>query len=346
MRICILYSELAGYILTCIETLLKKEGVKILLVKWPVNEEAPFKFEFDNRMTIIEKNSLSTIELANKIEAFEPELMLVSGWMDKDYVKIARDWKKRGIPVVSGLDNQWIGSTRQKIASMLSPLLVKANFTHMWATGLRQYEYARRLGFDRNNIRTGFYSADWKSFSQNYEVDMAEKKSSYPRVLLFVGRMVDFKGIGELCEAFLNINNRNGWKLKLIGAGSFPIPDHPDIEVSGFVQPSELPSLAKQVGAFILPSRKEPWGVVLHEFAAAGLPLIASDACGAADAFVRHGYNGYLFQQSSVPSLQTVLRQLMDLPNEELVEMGERSHALSRQITPEIWSETLYSLIN
>ncbi len=45
-------------------------------------------------------------------------------------------------------------------------------------------------------------------------------------------------------------------------------------------------------GCFILPSIFEPWAVVIHEFACAGLPIIATEVCGATPHFVINGFNG------------------------------------------------------
>lgn len=345
MRILILYSELAGYVLSCIEHLLKEEDVRVLLFRWPVNKEAPFKFEFDDRMEIFDRSKLSQEEIEERVREFAPDAALVSGWMDKGYLKVARSLRKKDIPVISGLDNQWIASSRQKLATLLSPMLVRRNFDMMWVTGDRQYEYARRLGFSPSHIRMGFYSANWELFAQSFRKYQGKKKEAYPKRLLYVGRMVDFKGIGELCEAFLKAKNNTEWSLTLVGAGDFPIPDHPQINLRGFVQPEELPELARDAGAFVLPSHREPWGVVLHEFAAAGLPLIASDACGAADTFVKDGYNGFVFEAASAKDLTKCFEALFDKTDDELREMGEKSFQLSLQITPEIWTQTLLSMV-
>ncbi|MCI4668421.1 MAG: glycosyltransferase family 4 protein [Bacteroidia bacterium] len=346
MRILILYSELAGYVLSCIENLLKKEGIKVLLFRWPVNKEAPFNFDFDQKMEIFDREQLSHEEIQKKVDEFDPDAALISGWMDKGYLKIARGLRKKGKPVISGLDNQWTGSNRQKLASLLSPVLVKRNFDMMWVTGLRQQEYAQRLGFAPSHIQRGFYSANWPAFASVYKSYHQKKKEAYPRKLLYVGRLIDFKGIGDLCEAFLDVKNNQGWSLSLVGAGDYPIPDHPLIHQQGFVQPEELPHLAEDAGAFILPSHKEPWGVVLHEFGASGLPLLASDACGAGDAFIKDGENGYIFQAQSSDKLREKLEVLFAKTDEELWEMGNKSYELSQQITPDTWTDTLISMVN
>ena len=41
-----LYSELAGYMLSCMKLLNESKAVEIYVVRWPINKEAPFKFNF------------------------------------------------------------------------------------------------------------------------------------------------------------------------------------------------------------------------------------------------------------------------------------------------------------
>ena len=117
------------------------------------------------------------------------------------------------------------------------------------------------------------------------------------------------------------------------------------VNIRGFVQPAELPNLALEAGVFVLPSRFEPWGVVLHEFAAAGLPLIASDACGSATAFLRHGYNGYLHKAGDKASIRSALRRMMRSSDDDREQMGRRSSELAKQLTPQTWAATLHGFL-
>ena len=64
------------------------------------------------------------------------------------------------------------------------------------------------------------------------------------------------------------------------------------VEMLGFVQPDDLPAVLERAGCLVLPSRFEPWGVVVHEAAAAGLPIVCTPVCGAATRLVLDGYNG------------------------------------------------------
>ena len=102
---------------------------------------------------------------------------------------------------------------------------------------------------------------------------------------------------------------------------------------------------SKSFGAFILPSHIEPWGVVVHEFAMAGLPIIASDRVGAADSFVINNYNGFVYNHIDETALIDTIKRLMTMSNEKLMEMGNRSHNLSKMQSPVIAAYSLMSIL-
>lgn len=102
----------------------------------------------------------------------------------------------------------------------------------------------------------------------------------------------------------------------------------------------------KAAHAFVLPSTFEPWGVVLQEAAAAGLPLIASHACGAAVHLLRAGYNGYLCEPGDAEGLAGALLQMHQASEEDRRLMGSASMSLATQFTPDLWAATLERGVN
>lgn len=340
MKILILYSELAGYTIACLDRLMQEPDLQVKLVRWPVNREAPFEFRFSQGLEVLDRSQLTQAELDQVVKDFAPDGIFVSGWMDKGYLK-ALAHKPAGSPVICGLDNQWRGDLRQRVGTLLSPWLVRRHFDYVWGAGPRQADYARRLGFDDAHVRQGYYSADVPRFTA-LQADLGTE----PRTLLYVGRIMAHKGMAELVEAFLRLDAPR-WQLKLVGKpdGSVSLPDHPRLIHQDFVQPDELPGLMAEATAFILPSREEPWGVALHEAAAVGLPLIASDACGSGDAFIEPGNNGLVFQAGDADSLAQALQQLFAQEIDTLKAWGQRSRQLAQQITPETWTQTLLSMI-
>lgn len=344
MKILFLYTEVAGYFLACAETLHQISGAEIHVVRWPINAEAPFAFRDYAGVTFHERKDHTSQTLIELYQQLQPSIVCVTGWVDKAYLDTAAHIRKQGVPVVCLLDNQWRGDLRQKIATIVSPWMLQRRFSHVWVPGLYQYEFARRLGFARDHILTGVYSAATSPFAAVAEARPAAR----PHHLVYVGRFVEVKGVRELVAAFTQtLADGHDWHLSLVGAGPLKAEFQPSerISVQDFVQPEQLPALAAQAGAFVLPSHFEPWGVVLHEFSAAGLPVVASDACGAATAFLRNGYNGFQFKSGNETALYHALQALFRTPDEQLSQMGQRSYELSRSISPEIWAHTLLSIL-
>ena len=250
----------------------------------------------------------------------------------------------------SPLDNQWKGSIKQRIATALSPAFLLKRFSHIWIPGKPQYEYAKRLGFKEQNIINGVYSADVNTFNDHYINNLESKQKKFPRKLLFVGRYNEIKGIKDLWNVFIEIQSdkSSNWELWCLGTGDLDAeaPKHSQIKHFGFIQPGDMERFIKDTGVFILPSRFEPWGVALHEFAAAGFPLVCSKEVGSAYLFLKDGKNGYLHKPGDRDSLKTALVKIMNHSDEELLKMAEISVENAKQITPEKWADTLMSILN
>lgn len=346
-KILILYTELAGYTIACIHAYLGKYPQdEIHLVRWPVNNEAPFDFSFGAAIRVYERKSFDRQRLLQLAEKISPDGIICSGWIDKDYVQVCRAWNHK-IPVVLVMDNKWLGTMKQQLARLVSGFSVQKQATYAWVPGTAQKEYALRLGFKEANIRTGFYSADLGFFNQQFSAAHEYKQQHFPHRFIYSGRYYDFKGVREMWNAFIKWKETsvNDWELWCLGTGDIPPVQHPAIRHFGFVQPSELAAVLKDAGVFILPSRVEPWAVVVHEFAAAGFPLLLSDAVGAASAFLREGENGFVFRAGDEAAIARAFSSIAKMTDEQLNEMGAKSHAVAQSITPETWADTLHSLI-
>jgi glycosyltransferase involved in cell wall biosynthesis len=209
---------------------------------------------------------------------------------------------------------------------------------------LRQYEYARRLGYPQECILFNEYAADTTLFSVSEDED--ENFRNRTKRLLYVGRFHQSKGLDLLEKAWRMVGDESGWELMLIGNGVLGTgwKGLSGVTVRDFLQPEDLATEAARAAAFVLPSRREPWGVVVHEFAAAGLPLVLSSACGSATEFLIPGYNGYIFDNEDIGSLAKSLKKLFSLPEADRCIMGERSKNLSKRISPETAAANLLSV--
>jgi glycosyltransferase involved in cell wall biosynthesis len=94
----------------------------------------------------------------------------------------------------------------------------------------------------------------------------------------------------------------------------------------------------------VLPSTFEPWGVVVHEAAAAGLGCVCTTSVGAADTFVRDGENGRIVEAGSTSGLADALRWAHGLSAAERTRASELSRALAATVTPERWARTVLEM--
>lgn len=347
-KILFLYTELAAYFLACIKQLAQQSSGEIHIVRWPVNNEAPFEFgDLPDNVGIYDRNMHTTTELMELTEKIQPNVIYCSGWIDKSYIKVCQVWRKK-VPVVGGFDTQWKGNLKQWLNVALSPFTIKKYFSHVWVAGEPQKKYAIKLGFAPNRILMGVYSADVAYFNQLYQAKQIQNTNTFPKRFIYVGRYLEFKGVFDLWEAFIQSKvHETGWELWCLGTGDLwdKRIEHHAIKHIGFVQPSQMNKYINQTTVFVLPSRFEPWAVALHEFCAAGFPVIVSDQVGAATAFVQHHCNGYIFKAGEVDQLAKCFQEFSQTTDLQIIEMGKKSHELAQTITPESWSATLLSLL-
>lgn len=101
------------------------------------------------------------------------------------------------------------------------------------------------------------------------------------------GRMVEEKNFGLLIQAWKQANLSSGTRLVLVGDGperaalQQVAQGRTDIIFTGYR--TDMPDLLAAFDAFIVPSRHEPFGLVLLEAMEAGLPVCATAAGGVLD---------------------------------------------------------------
>lgn len=338
MKILYLYAEVMGYTMATIEEL-SARGAELHIVHWDRGKLTPYAAPAMANVTMYSRSDIDTGGMMALAERVAPDITVVSGWQDRDYLAVARKLRDQGRVVVIGFDDQWFGTLRQRVAGVLCRFgYLSRYFTHAWVSGPFQYEYAVRLGFAKNRVVYDLYSADLRRFHASYLESAAQKRARYPHRFLFVGRFNPVKGLDTLLAAWKAIEGeRKDWELHLIGNGDLrdQLASVEGIVVKDFMQPDELIREVRDAGCFVLASINEPWGVVVHEFAAAGLPLVLSDVIGAAATFLIPGHNGFAFKVGDAGSLAATLRKVIAASDEQLLEMSEASHQLSKRITPQ-----------
>ena len=96
------------------------------------------------------------------------------------------------------------------------------------------------------------------------------------------------------------------------------------------MSPEQLPAIYRRARAFILASKEEHWGLVVHEAALSGCYLMLSNRVGAAEDLLREK-NGGKFDPFRIEEMIAAFRQLAEMDDKEWevvcqasVEMGKK----------------------
>jgi len=341
MKVVFLIIDYAPHQVVSIQSLIKFYDIEVYSFTQNKIDSVPFD---SNKFFHFFYGDFSRDNILNQILNINPSFIVVSGWINKDFVWISSKIRKKlKISTVACSDTQWRNTLSQNLNCLFSFFYIKNAFSHIWVSGILQYEYAVRLGFSRKNIIFNSLSCDLELFS-NFSIDF--KRSSYPRNFLFVGRFIPLKGIDLLLEAWNLISDKKNWTLTLIGEGSMfdKVSSYNNVIIKDFLSQKQLINEYKFSGCFVLPSLFEQWGLVIHEAAACGLPIIATDVCGAVPHFLIDGFNGFKVN-TSIDSIKLALIKIMSMDDQDLFKFGENSKLLSKSITPEIGAAQLMSLM-
>jgi glycosyltransferase involved in cell wall biosynthesis len=139
--------------------------------------------------------------------------------------------------------------------------------------------------------------------------------------VLFVGQFEERKGLTDLLDAFAELGDVPA-RLRLVGNGALE-PEvarraarDPRLEVVGYLPQERLPDALARARCLVLPSittalDREPWGLVVNEAMHAGVPVIATDAVGAAaGGLVHHDRNGLVVPERDHSALAAAIRKL------------------------------------
>jgi glycosyltransferase involved in cell wall biosynthesis len=229
----------------------------------------------------------------------------------------------------------------RRVKSFVLPTVVRPA-AGILATGTLSADYFRSYGAEPGRIHRFANTPDVERLRE--ETDLARprrgevlKGLGIPEsvcALLFVGRLIGVKGVADLVNAAADLDPETA-RIIVVGDG----PEDASlrelanrvapgrIEFAGFKQGQDLTDLYAAADVFVLPSHHEPWGVVVGEAMACGLPVILSDRIGAGTDLLDEGVNGYGFPAGDVKALATALTRIVENSTRR-VEMGAASNAI------------------
>jgi glycosyltransferase involved in cell wall biosynthesis len=154
-------------------------------------------------------------------------------------------------------------------------------------------------------------------------------------VILFASKLQTRKHADQLVEAYKRFlathSTHNAPYLVIVGDGeeranleaqvaSLGLTE--SVRFAGFRNQSELPRFFQFADVFVLPSRHEPWGLIVNESMASGCPVIVSTDVGSHADLVTDGVEGCVYPVGDVAALTHALHRVFVTP-ETAKQMGE-----------------------
>ncbi len=353
IRVVICWDMLSGYIASCWRALAARPEIELSVIA--VHAIKGANIAFNNEITagldvtLVTRDELNAGKTAELAAAKRPDVVVVCGWglpgmrMVPEHPDLAH--AKFMMTMDTPIAQAWRPMMRQRMGRFARRAYF-AKIDRVAVAGERAWQLARVLGFQEDQIVRGCYAIDWPRF----EPIAAERRSAmarggatqtaWPRRFLFMARYVPDKAIDVLVEAYRAYRDqvRDPWPLVCCGQGEEGalLRGVEGIEDAGFVQPADQPARLRDSGCFLMPSRYEPWGVALAEAAAAGLPLIATEAVGASVELLHDRFNGRKIATDDWRALAEALIWMHERSDAELVAMGEHSRGLGAAFAAEV----------
>lgn len=274
------------------------------------------------------------------LDRLDPEVVLVPGYYTLPAMAAAMWARVHGRTGVLMTESTAADHQRSPWKELLKGWLIRGLFRWAVAGGAAHGRYLKQLGFPADRIARFYDVVD----NERFRTEAAElRRTGSPaeaglpatRYFLYVGRLAPEKNVEALLRAWLGYREAGGgWPLVLVGdgpsaAGLRAIAGASafgaEVHFAGLRTSRELVPSYAFAGCFVLPSTREPWGLVVNEAMASGLPVIVSDRCGCAEDLVMHGRNGLTFNPAVESELRDCLHLMSGFSAEKLLSMQGQS---------------------
>lgn len=298
--------------------------------------------------------------ITQALDRLQPSAVAIAGWSDADALACLNWCSRHRAMAILMSETREADGRRNWIKEQFKSWRV-CKFDAALVGGKSHQAYLRKLGF-QGPVSCGYDVVDDHFFAREAERwRLAQSDAAcQPRpYLLASNRFIPRKNLPKLIEAFAEASASStahpSPDLCLLGDGEqrqaleslcaahgltvlhatpwseqacADIAPEPRVLFPGFRQIDELPRFYAHAQALVHPALAEPWGLVINEAMASGLPVISSSNVGAAEELLDEGLNGYCFDPTSTASISLALSRFLALNTEQRKQMGQMSERL------------------
>lgn len=244
--------------------------------------------------------------------------------------------KALGIPVMVRAES-WQEDQTRGWGKRAAKRLFFAGLRHMvdgvLPIGSRNAEYWRRFlpGVPQFSVPYAVDNAWFQEQSLQAEARRDELRKELELepetpVILFAAKLQRRKHCDDLIAAYVRLmegrSAENVPYLVIVGDGEMRGALEEEakglkrVRFCGFRNQSEMPRFFDLATVFVLPSRNEPWGLIVNEAMNAGRAAIVSDEVGCQPDLVRDGLEGLVYPAGDVEALAGALMRVVSMPDE------------------------------
>jgi 1,2-diacylglycerol 3-alpha-glucosyltransferase len=335
---------------------LKPIGVKVAGMEIASRKDL-FGWEPDNRPVNFERHVVFPEQLYEDISAIKmwvgvhtlldrinPDVVAINGYSYYDAWSALVWCRLHRRPAILTSDSKREGLLRVEWKEYIKRLLIQ-QFSSALCAGTPQRNYLEQLGMKPEKVFYGLDVVDndffWRGAEQarkNPEIYRSLPGLETPTPFFMAsGRLVKDKNLDGLLRAYSQYryqvsqspSQSKPWRLVILGDGNEKSAlEHlvhsesiEGVTFAGFRQIRELPVYYGLASAFIHPTFRDTWGLVVNEAMASGLPVIVSNRAGCTKDLVIEGQNGFTFSPEDTVSLA----DLMELMCSENVDLNTMS---------------------
>lgn len=334
-------------------------GVK---VSWDVPLLEGYRSEFISRDTDISKVASLQLPYAKDLLIRERiDAIMIQGYMHPFERQVIRAAKSMGLKIIMRGEFADLRK-RNFLKNILRYYYLKWFYSHVDAfcyIGDEARRHLLHLNVPEKKLFFSPYSVDTQLFTTQINKlnrfvvreDLGLTNEHF--CFIFSGKLIPRKEPILLLDALSKIQQRDNIALIMLGDG--PLREQiiergkavlgPRFLFRGFVNQSELGKYFLAADAFVLPSSRETWGLVVNEAMQFGLPVIVSDNVGCQSNLVSNHDTGQVFLSGNSDSLASALTLLAKSP-ETARRQGEKAKMHIKNFTSESSANGISEALN
>jgi glycosyltransferase involved in cell wall biosynthesis len=237
--------------------------------------------------------------------------------------------KRRKIPIFYRMESNLVSTKKGFFKDLFIKNIVKSSKALLWVSSDNK-EYYEKYGAKDKQLVFCPYAVDNDFFQQkakDFLPDVENEKKRIglnedSKVILYAGKFQKRKNPFDLLQAFERISGKlENTYLVYVGTGeeeerlkSYTKKNGLTelVKFLGFKNQDILPLYYQMADIYVLPSNKEPFGMVVPEILNLAKPVITTTEVGSARDLIVDGENGYVIEPNDIDTLSSRILKLLE----------------------------------